>query len=328
MKHQPPKFSIVIPNLNGGNYLEEAILSVLSQDYPNFEIIVVDGGSSDHSIDIIKKHEQHIAYWISEPDCGQANAINKGIEKASGDLFDWLNSDDRIAAGAFWRVAKAFENNPDAYVVCGYMTYFSEGKYAAPLRMNVYLSLEETLVFGSMSGPSMYFRIEKFRETGPLDERLHFCFDMEFWYRFVEKFGLKHLSFVDKSLCDFRLHSQSKTVHQSIHFSEEEFIIQHTVVQSFAQKNKVVLSPKRLAITSKYNRTWAFPSINESYFAALAIQRHLDLWNEKLSIKTLITWYFRSFRLAPFYRNWRFYLLPMRIINWRLRLFPKRFLPI
>lgn len=317
-QHDLPKISIVIPNLNGGDFIEEALLSILEQGYPRSEIIIIDGGSTDHSVEIIKKYEPQLKYWVSEPDRGQAHAINKGLRHAIGELFDWTNSDDRIAPGTFWKVAKAFEEYPEAYAVCGYMTYFGGGHYQKPVRMTVFDKLEKTLVYGSLSGPSMYFRLNKFRELGELDERLHYCFDLEFWYRFIEKYGVGRLQFIDGNLSFFRLHPDSKTVGQLIKFGEEQYIIHRSVIQSFGQIAVPLIPIESLNITSAYQRDWDFPNLNPTSFVALAMQQHLERMHVCLSFLSILKWFLISFKLSPLQRNWRFYLLPLRAIRWKI----------
>jgi glycosyltransferase involved in cell wall biosynthesis len=109
-----PKISIVTPSFNQGRFIEKTILSVIEQDYPNLEYIIIDGGSTDESVEVIKKYDQHLAYWVSEPDRGQSHAINKGFERATGEIFGWLNSDDWYHPGALKAVAEAFAANPEA----------------------------------------------------------------------------------------------------------------------------------------------------------------------------------------------------------------------
>ena len=104
-----PKITIITPSFNQGNYLEQTIDSVLSQNYSNLEYIIIDGGSADNSVDIIKKYEKHLAYWVSEKDKGQTNAINKGLKIATGDIVNWLNSDDYYEPDALHKVADAFD---------------------------------------------------------------------------------------------------------------------------------------------------------------------------------------------------------------------------
>src|ERR1044071_1227981 len=123
-----PKISVVIPSYNQGQFLEETILSVIDQKYPNLEILVVDGGSKDNSVDIIKKYKQHITWWVSEKDKGQSDAINKGFAKVTGDIATWLCSDDLYTVGTLKRVAEVFSTLPDDVgVVYGSAILFGEG---------------------------------------------------------------------------------------------------------------------------------------------------------------------------------------------------------
>src|SRR5690242_10507015 len=122
-----PKFSVVIPSYNQGQFLEETILSVINQGYPNLELFVVDGGSKDNSVDVIKKYESHITWWVSEKDKGQSDAINKGFSRVTGDIATWLCSDDLFTEGALKRVAELFSTLPDDIgVVYGGTILFGE----------------------------------------------------------------------------------------------------------------------------------------------------------------------------------------------------------
>ena len=114
-----PKISIVTPSYNQAEFLERTILSVLNQDYPNLEYIIIDGGSTDGSVEIIKKYEKYLAYWVSEKDKGQSDAINKGFQKSTGDILAWLNSDDTYLSGTLFKVVKAFQENPNADLIFG-----------------------------------------------------------------------------------------------------------------------------------------------------------------------------------------------------------------
>ena len=121
-----PKISIVTPSYNQGQYLEKTIRSVLEQGYPNLEYIIIDGGSTDHSVEIIKRYEKYLKYWESEADRGQSHAINKGFEHATGDLFAWLNSDDYYMDDVFQRVAEIYQANLDAGAFIGAGQFVNE----------------------------------------------------------------------------------------------------------------------------------------------------------------------------------------------------------
>lgn len=118
-KSEHPRISIITPSFNQGKYIEETILSVLNQNYPNLEYIIIDGGSTDETVDIIKKYQDRISYWVSEKDNGQTHAVNKGLNQATGEIIGWINSDDTYVEGSFIKVARAFRNNTDAILVHG-----------------------------------------------------------------------------------------------------------------------------------------------------------------------------------------------------------------
>jgi glycosyltransferase involved in cell wall biosynthesis len=122
---QYPKISIITPSFNQGKFLEETILSIISQKYPSLEFIIIDGGSTDESVEVIKKYGQHITYWISEKDNGQAEAINKGFEKATGEIITWLNSDDLYEKDALLTIGKMFAESPDVDFIFGDCLFFT-----------------------------------------------------------------------------------------------------------------------------------------------------------------------------------------------------------
>lgn len=121
---QWPRISIVTPSYNHGLYIEETIRSILLQNYPNLEFIIIDGGSTDNTVEIIKKYEQWLTYWVSEKDRGQTHAINKGLLKCTGEIFNWINSDDLLAKNSLYKLAKVFLENNKPDVICGYTNIF------------------------------------------------------------------------------------------------------------------------------------------------------------------------------------------------------------
>lgn len=123
-----PRITIITPSYNQGAYIEDTILSVLNQDYPNLEYIIIDGGSNDQTIDIIKKYSDRISYWVSEKDRGQSHAINKGFERATGEIINWINSDDQLMPDTLHKLAAAFTADPELMMLHGRIEYFGETK--------------------------------------------------------------------------------------------------------------------------------------------------------------------------------------------------------
>jgi len=179
-----PKISVVTPSYNQGAFIEETIRSVLLQGYPNLEYIIIDGGSSDNSIEIIKKYEPFIAYWISEKDRGQSHAINKGTNIASGEVSGWLNSDDILLPGALIAMGKAFSEDPEADLIYGGGGKIDiNGRELKTIGFRPFDRKRIRRVFYILQ-PSMMYKRDTFLMLGGLDESLHFVMDWELLQRF------------------------------------------------------------------------------------------------------------------------------------------------
>jgi len=182
-----PKISLITPSFNQGAYLEETIRSVLLQRYPNLEYIIVDGGSTDGSVDIIKKYDPWLARWSSGPDAGQSHAINRGFRTSSGDIVSWLCSDDLLRPDALWKVAFEFMREPEMDVfagACG-LQYDCDG--GRVLDSPVAGSEWESHPYSDgIWQPSCFFRRSALAREFLLDENLHYCMDRELWCHFVQ----------------------------------------------------------------------------------------------------------------------------------------------
>lgn len=218
-----PKISIITPSFNQGAFIEQTIKSVIGQQYPNFEYIIIDGGSTDATIEIIKKYEQHITYWISEKDSGQSEAINKGLQVASGDIVNWLNSDDYYEPGALHSISAAFQN-PNVQVVTGKSRIFQQDNSLDRFSRgtDVYEgNLAKTIGWARIDQPETFFRKTAIDKIGYVNPSLHYVMDKEWWIRFLLKFGLSGFRKIDDVLANFRVHDQSKTGTQLKKFEAE-----------------------------------------------------------------------------------------------------------
>jgi glycosyltransferase involved in cell wall biosynthesis len=185
-----PKISIVTPSYNQGQFLEKTILSVLEQGYPSLEYVIIDGGSSDNSLQIIKKYEAHLDYWISEPDRGQSHAINKGFKQVTGDLLTWLNSDDYYAPKALHEVADMYLTNPmaGAIVGSGKMVDINGNILFEATRTNITLESLYDWFDEYFLQPSCFFRREVWTECGQLNEQLSYAMDLDLWIKIARRF--------------------------------------------------------------------------------------------------------------------------------------------
>jgi len=200
-KMTPSLISIITPTYNQAHYLEKCIDSVLSQGIKKLEYFIIDGGSTDNTVDIIKKYEKNLTYWVSEPDAGQSQAINKGMKLAKGDIVNWLNSDDYYEPEALAFVNKAF-NNTETKVVCGVSKLFDKNgiiKYSRGT--DIYDgNLAKTIAWARIDQPETFFLKEAWDAIGPLNENLHYTMDREWWMRYLYIFGLAGIYKSDKVL--------------------------------------------------------------------------------------------------------------------------------
>ena len=221
--------SIVTPSYNQAKYLEQTILSVLNQDYLHIEYIVIDGDSTDGSVDVIKKYSDKLTYWISEKDNGQADAINKGFARAKGEIVVWLNSDDyylddKVVAEA----VKAFDANPDVVLVYGDMLAVDENGKAFNTLKYKQLTLEDLLCFQIIGQPAVFMRRSALGEAKGLDPTFHFLLDHLLWIQLAKHGKILH---VNQTWSAARYHAEAKNRAKAAEFGLEAFRILEVVAQ-------------------------------------------------------------------------------------------------
>ncbi|MDX8391438.1 MAG: glycosyltransferase family 2 protein [Mariprofundaceae bacterium] len=206
-----PKISIVTPNYNYGHYIEETIRSILLQGYPNLEYIVMDGGSTDGSLDVIGKYEKWITHWVSEKDRGQAHAINKGFARATGDLLLWINSDDVLFAGALRRFAEVYDAADEKLIFADVANFFPDGRredmIQTGIRLENFIGIPEPEF--TWHQPGMAVPRSFYQSVGGLDESLHYIFDWDWVCRLLIHDST--VTYLHTFVTKFRVHDASKT---------------------------------------------------------------------------------------------------------------------
>lgn len=260
-----PLVTIVTPSYNQGEFLEQTIASVLNQEYPNIEYIVIDGGSTDGSIDIIRKYQDDLDYWESEPDRGQAHAINKGLSRATGDILGWVNSDDVLLPDAVSRAVAHLNEFPDVDVVYGRVNRIdSHGRFIpTPLlpKDTTEFNRKTAIADNHVNSAGACWRRGIMNRVGLLDESLHYVMDYEFWVRMVIA-GATFRRIPGEPVANFRVAGHAKTVSQLEQSALEGLAVLDRFLADPNLADKLVLSPLHLKWQARrakaYNRLRAF----------------------------------------------------------------------
>ncbi|MEP6951262.1 MAG: glycosyltransferase family 2 protein [Ginsengibacter sp.] len=275
-------FSIITPSYNQGRYIEQTIQSVLNQNYPNLEYVIIDGGSTDNTVEIIKKYEKHVKFWISEEDKGQANAINKGLNYCTGEIFNWLNSDDYLEPCSLMKIAAAFEDKK-VQMVAGKVRNFSLTEEI--IIQNQKLSAEGIMLWKpgvQFVQPGVWLRRNLIERAGGIDENYHYSFDWDLYIRY-----LYHFPFVKEIpdlLVHFRLHNNSKTQSSIEKFLTEELQIikKLSLLNEFTELhnacNLKIQKAEWTAFLSKQSR-----STNSFTVKLLAVLRKMNSYQQHIS---------------------------------------------
>lgn len=233
-----PFLSIIIANYNYGNMIGATIESVINQDCDDYELIIIDGGSKDNSVEVIKQYEKYIAWWVSEPDKGQSNAFNKGFAYARGEFITWLNADDILLPGTIAAVKKTLQSNPTADYATGNFLRFlnsdltiSEAKWG-PHYLPYWLQGKGR--YSIAFGPTTFWRRSVYHKLGPIDESLHYTMDTEYWIRMMMT-GHKQVR-VNHYCWGFRMHEDSKTAEFGEHERSEKIKVLMAAEHEYIRK--------------------------------------------------------------------------------------------
>jgi glycosyltransferase involved in cell wall biosynthesis len=246
-----PKISVVVPSYNQGQFLGETLKSVANQHYLNLELIVMDGGSTDNSVDIIRKYEDLITYWVSEPDKGQTDALIRGFERATGDIYAWLNTDDVWSDRTLKDAANYFQTHPQTDAVFGDCLWIDEGgRFLARRKELPFIRFMFLYCANNVISPSMFWRSEIYKRVGGLDPSFDMAMDGDLWIRFHDA-GAR-IDHVNQVWSSMRYHNGCKTMkYFDSTISESERILQryHAPHQELSlHLNKKLAKALRIAL--------------------------------------------------------------------------------
>lgn len=264
-----PKITLITPSYNQGKFIETTIKSVIDQNYPNLEYIIIDGGSTDETVDVIKKYEEYISYWVSEPDGGQSEAINKGLEQAGGDIFYWLNSDDYLEPNSLHTVAKEFTEN-NINVLCVKSRFFDHetNKTIAISQVNSYKSVEKTICESGMA-PAIFYRLDKISTLGRINENLHYAMDFDLWFKYLFEYGSEKIKLCNTQIIvHFRLHEASKSVASKNEFSKDTNAINYSILSTLDAPDYILNFYGNPEDNTSYSMDWNLSHINQKLLLA------------------------------------------------------------
>ena len=246
-----PRISIVVPSFNQDRFIGSTLQSIIDQQYPNLELIIIDGGSTDNTLAVIKRYEGHLAWWVSEPDTGQTAALNKGFSRTTGEIMAWINSDDLVAPGALHQIAKYFMMHPGAQAIYGDRILINEegleiGRWILPRHSRRALQWADFV-----PQETLYWTRKAWNLTGErLDETFRFAMDWDFLLRLSAKqIDIHHLPLF---LGLFRIHHQQKTSNQMSSIGQQEIrIIRHRELGYVPTKLQVIINMLPYLLTAR-----------------------------------------------------------------------------
>ena len=288
MEKRHPKISVVIPSFNQGSFIEETILSIINQKYPNLELIIIDALSEDNTLEIVKKYFESITYFVSEKDNGQSDALNKGFKIASGEICSYLNSDDIYIDDILWKIAEQYKNNKFKWIYTNVLFGNSiENSQYFEKRIS---SFEEFCAIQTIAQQGVFWENNTLRKPW-FDDNLSYVMDHKFFIKLYKNFGKPN--YLNTTSAFFRIHENSKTSKfEKILFKERRKIgLEYAYLSGNKyQKNKIILEIKRLELKIK---------MNEKYSDMVACTKLIK--KIKLLIDIIIIFFISPFKLRDLF---------------------------
>ncbi|HZN67158.1 MAG TPA: glycosyltransferase family 2 protein [Tepidisphaeraceae bacterium] len=278
-----PRISIVTPSYNQAKYLEQTIRSVLDQGYSRLEYIIVDGGSTDGSVDIIRKYADRLAWWTSEKDQGQSHAINKGFARATGDVYGYINSDDVLYPDALHRVAKAYQDGAK-WVLGWVMTVESDGS-EWPMLPNSIAGPADWFARNPIPQQGSFWAADLWKKHGQFRQDMHYAFDYEYWLRLRFKAGVQPTP-IRACLGSYRMHENSKTVSQWDAFEPEFERVRSEYLPMLTPKQRREARRKRLDKELERHRLLGWQALRKADVTAARKHAFETLRRAKLALES------------------------------------------
>ena len=283
-----PKISIVTPSFNQGKYIEQTILSILDQNYPNLEYIIIDGGSTDETFEIIKKYENRLTYWVSEKDNGQSDAINKGLKLCTGEIFNWINSDDYLEPNSLFLIAEEFQKKPFS-ALCGKVNVI-DGAVFSHQRKPSYLNetSERSIANYNINQEGTWWSLNVIQQLKGVNQGFKFTMDLDLWIRALLTYPFETFRLFDEILSNFRRHEEAKSTQNSNVKLEDDNFIKETC--------------------HIFNQLLPLELKDESYFELLKLPKldysiHLNYQVEETKKKIITEYYLYKLTNQFFYSN-------------------------